>query len=365
MFFDIAAAKKFLCIVSNSLSTYEEIKRLDNVMSQFPANRDFGTIAGRNGVLGLEVRLGESDNRVDVSVPVTTRDARELPNDFSNSESIKYPTCCSIWERLVATLAWWGNADDLLGNGRVSWLEFDIDDDIISEATKFIIPKIFFQLGSEYRRPLLMQGSWQKIYITQLSKSLLPQEPQPSLMDSIANVGSTLPRPAFLKHIGINLNDSGAGVRLSIQGITQKSLLPFLRKQDWKFNHDPNNLISLMVGKTSHLFTPTITNIDIDSCGNIKEGIGVEFPIGPVESLAEDSKEYMLLKSLIYFGLCTEKKFAALLDVPMLPSESSNQDKIQTARKINHIKIQFDKEGPVEAKAYIGQTIYRSGSCVF
>lgn len=192
---------------------------------------------------------------------------------------------------------------------------------------------------------------------------LLQKAPNPAIITKIQHCLQALPESASLASIGVWLARSHQAVRLTIKEIQFEQLADYLEQIGW------NHPIAPLTAYTSTL-TPFVDTLAlaIDLDPTLHPKIGLE--CFATKDFQNQKRWQALIDHLVQTGLCTPAKRNALLDwsgftqqidCPNLwPANLTYGDLLTGSnaisffwRRINHIKLVYQPEQPLAAKAYL------------
>ncbi len=286
----------------------------------------------------LECRLGAEQFQVDFQVTFP-RSILNLPSNFVGH---------TTWEILHSLSQNWVDSSSFLyANINRIGLEFDIN----KYSGNVPIPCIFLGLKTE---ATLNENNLFKIV-----NQLFSHQISPKLEMNIQHCLNTLPAGAKIRHIGAMLSRKPATLRVNIGGISPQEIIPYL--QELGYATDTDSLVTL-IADVSELVDSILLSIDVSEI--IYPRIGLECFLFPQPH--QDSSWENLFKYLVDQGLSTQEKKAALwtwpgFSQPKYPPSFTNLSDLFFPgnranviwRTINHIKLVYHPQQPLEAKAYL------------
>lgn len=295
----------------------------------------------------VECRLGKGQARVDFIVGFPCINLN-LPANF-----LTHPA----WEAFTDfSQDWTKSNSDLRRIIERVWLEFDI----IAQFSGVPIPCIGFSFNSETVGDLrLMEIAIESfLRLRRCSDSLQIESKIQTCLDS-------LPSGARIAHIGSMLSRRANEVKLVVKGIPSEQLTDYLEQIGWK---DTSKILPKLISKLSSCVESIALAFDIDY--DVCRRIGLEcfFEKQPFDG--DLGLQSFLDDYLVKEGLCTPEKRDALLNWPgfsqeadqpdLWPSNLNRLDNLFRAkafsvfcRTLNHIKIVYQPEHPLSAKAYL------------
>jgi len=292
---------------------------------------------------GLECRLGTSSSpAVDLFI--------SLPQHILNFRTPFLTN--SVWQTLQTFHNEWVNSTSFQGVKDIA-LEFDVD----SQPSQIPIPSLFVEFNQG------LSGD----DILALSNTILKQFKRPfskKLALNFQRCIHALPKNARIIYLGIMLSRPTEAVRIVIEDLQPEQILEYLLQIDW-FN--PTDTLKTIIPTLENL-VDRIGFLDIDVGETIHPQIGLEcfFAKQP----QHEARWQFFFDYLIEKGLCSPAKRDAMkvwpgffqkeLEPALWPNNLSwgdafLGDKAVSVffRKINHIKIVYQYDKPLEAKSYL------------
>ncbi|BAZ30267.1 hypothetical protein NIES4074_27230 [Cylindrospermum sp. NIES-4074] len=290
----------------------------------------------------LECRLGVEQFQVDLQVGFP-RLIPTLPSSF-----LRYPA----WQVIQSLCQEWTDPSSFLyrSMNRV-WLEFDVQD----YSSEVPVPCIFLCMNE--------QVALDEFHLFHLVSRVLNQGISANLKSHLQLCLNSLPEGAKIQHLGFMLSRNPTTLRVNVAGIPIKQLSDYLQKIGWR---DSTDTLDASIADLSQWVDAILLTIDVGE--TIYPRVGLECFL--YQQPSQDPRWQKLCADLIDKGLCTEKKQTALLAWPGLSQKISEDDfwpanltlcdrllqgKAHSVfwRTINHIKIVYHPEQPLEAKAYL------------
>ncbi|MGD1919808.1 MAG: hypothetical protein ACFCAD_13505 [Pleurocapsa sp.] len=306
---------------------------------------------------GFEYRLGNNDAYADFLLCIDSGDAgKKILGD--SLYPIKLPntiTQQSQWQQLINFSQVWHQGESPLGNlVHNIWLEFDIQPTV----PDLPIPSVFFGLlPPDTQTDINNDMGW----VTETALPLLLNRPlTPAVKQQVEQCFATLPADAHVFQIGLMLSRQIDAVRLCIRNIKPQEIVPWLQQMGWVGCID--NLTKLL--EELDPFTDRV-DLDVDLGDTIYPKIGLECYLTYQPSLQPKWK--LLLAYLVELGLCIPEKQDKLLNYPgylrdrqaksngTLKVEQMLGNKKETVffRGLHHIKLSYQNNQAIEAKAYL------------
>jgi len=340
-----------------SSKNYSEIKNL--------ANHLHGNITT---FFGFETRLNSTSNRSDYLLAVSSKNGEReallqliksgnLPETFMKKDE---------WKKVGDLVEAWSNPQSSLNNNiRGLWLEFDT----ANEDNATPIPGIFL-----HTIPLRIDTPEDITKVSWLTREALPLLSGGTLSETIEqhliDALTKLPKNAVVFQAAVMLSREETGIRIVAMRIPPHKIVSYLKEIGWTGNKE--ELSSLIDEITAHASRINV-QIQIDNKG-ISPRIGLECNFSP-DRLHEESKWSDFLDYLIDKNLCLPEKKNMLLEFVGVNQEDPAYEfdfisykaaaKMQDSRYssalvryLNHIKISYNKEGEIDAKAYPGIRLF-------
>lgn len=340
-----------------STKNYTEIKDLASHFSE-----------GITSFFGFETRLNSTSTRSDYLFAVSSKKGEReallnlirngnLPESFMKKEE---------WQRVGNLVESWADPTSTLHNKiRGLWLEFDTAD-THNEAP---VPGIFI-----HTVPIRIDTSSDIKECSWLTRIALPILAGKTLSKNIEKQLLTafekLPENAVVFQAAVMLSRHETGVRIVVMKLKPKQIVSYLKEIGW--NGDEKELSALIDDLEKHV-TRINLQIQIDESG-INPKVGMECNFSP-DRLHLETKWPDFLDYLIEKKLCLPEKKSMLLGFAGVEQEDTSYDFSFTTYKIaakmhdndfssalvrylNHIKINYATDCPLEAKAYPGIRLF-------
>ena len=364
MFFDVAILSRLIDDLPTALCTSMARHRLQSVIRRFPLAEPWGSLAARTGIIGFEFRLAEDDDQVDVALPLTSEDAEMMVRLWDHSDGAWLKGHPQLYN-LIRFFRFWvtKEAGWLLTDSRLAWLEFDI---LRGDTADQLASKVFVQLKNSANWPPALAGEWLGVYFDEVF-SLLTDLGRPSkaLHDRFQMGVSSLPERAYPRYFGVTLPlATPAYIRVSYRGIFSDALTGWLEEIGIPKVH-ADTIGKVAVALSSDKTEFLTINVDYDLSGNARPVVGLEF-FARADVSENDFWAESVLERLQMWHLCSAIKSGALARFGGAETEMAvRQQQFVRTRKVNHVKVSVGPDGPVEAKAYAGQTLFGGDGFLF
>jgi hypothetical protein len=314
--------------------------------------------------VGLECRLSADSSQVDLQQGLINRDgepailAEHLASLFAAADR-PLPLA---WNRLCDFGAAWSDPNSPLHTAITEfWLEFDIagEREAPISASISLIPSVFVGLDQK----LLPTREANTCAETAL-EILLGSQFSPVLRQNLGRCFNVCPEGVLISHVGAMLSRETEALRMNIKGLSLDQTPAFLKQVGWPAPAD--ELIIFM--------EPYLDLVDeIRLCLDIGTGI---YPRAGLECFIQGQPDHnprwaAFLDRLVADGLCASDKREALLAWPgqldpasstaLWPAGLIIESLLQPSdhfnflsRQFNHVKVTYQPQHPLEAKAYLG-----------
>jgi hypothetical protein len=365
-------ASHYLCTAESYLTRLvspENFKEIITLARFFPGNL--------TSFLGFECRLGDSTSRTDWAFAVSGagNDRAVLTNLLAYGYLPDYFFQEEAWQRVRHFATTWTTPSSILQDKiQCFWLEFDMP----VPAPQIPIPSVFF---GPSKLPVGAENTDISEYIWLLKSALpllrgrcVPSSIQKGMKDSLQK----LPENATLFQVGTLLpRGQHDDVRFYVNHLSPQQIISYLEECEW--SGDTNILLSLLkrLGMIADRF---VLGFDITPTG-IGSRIGVECSFLS-DVFQEEERWCELLNILVERKLCLPERKDALLSYPgvdgdenisgsvMKPLASASQhlNDLMTSkiiRYISHIKVVYETDRFVEAKAYPAVRLFKNTTSPF
>ncbi|KYK33874.1 MAG: hypothetical protein AYK22_05910 [Thermoplasmatales archaeon SG8-52-3] len=331
----------------------ENFREILNVARLFPGNL--------TSFLGFECRLGEPDSRTDWAFAISglNGDRFVFENLLKNGYLPDQLLIQKEWRQIKNFAKSWADSESIL-NDKVQcfWLEFDMPKDGIDIP----IPCIFF---GPTKLPIGLNVNDYKNY-EWLSKVALPMlrgQPLSKVLEiNFRNTIEQMPTNATLFQIGTLLSRSTDSIRIYVNKLRPKQVIPYLNSIGW---FDDTGEFTKLINDIKNMADRFVLSFDINEDG-IGQKIGIELSF-TTKTFQNETRWSKLLDYLVDKDLCLSEKREALqkyqgseedfteINMEPLKAASGNLNKIFTStivRYISHVKIVYEPGDILEAKAY-------------
>ena len=309
----------------------------------------------------FESRLGTSDARSDYCFAVSSMNGeREHLKNLIKSRT--FPETLlnqSEWQQIENFATVWADFDSVLNNKiRGIWFEFDT----ATSSSETLVPSVFIHLL------LIRASSTNKTskynWLTNRAIPLLiGKQLSDKAKKQILNCIQMLPQDAAIFQIGAMLSRATNNIRLVIKRIDTTQIIPYLISLGWS---DKNDELSSLLKELNNYVSRIVLHIGVGE--QIDPKIGIECSFYP-NQYHEEKGWSNFLNYLMNKGLCLPEKQSALINFTgigridskyeydqekCIPSVMLSEEGGSGAliRYISHIKITYQPNHPLEAKAY-------------
>ncbi|MEM9553666.1 MAG: hypothetical protein AAGC60_05355 [Acidobacteriota bacterium] len=336
------------------------------LVERFPT-AETGPMIGavRFGILGVELRLGEREVQVDLSMPILREDRDAILELAGHEEDGHWLREDLWWSRVHQLCRRWAEAGGLLHRHlEMLWLELDV---LESDATQsdseaqvgLPAPGIFVgfsrSAGGEADAPTRRQ------LLQEIVLVLTGEIPDPAVFEHLEVCVAALPEAARLQFFGLMLSRGSGVVRFVFAGLSAVEIRPFLETVGWPGNAEAleRTLLGLLSDEDRRLL-PDRAAVQIDvAARGVQSRLGLELPLDATTQRHQGRvAEERFLRRLADRGLCSAAKLEALLELPGRSLQSWGEVyRVGHTRQIHHIKLAVGGGGEIEAKAYYGRIL--------
>ncbi|MBD2773971.1 prenyltransferase/squalene oxidase repeat-containing protein [Iningainema tapete] len=304
--------------------------------------------------VGFEVRLGEENTQIDLQQKISSQNnepkilAEHIAVALSHQE-FKHPA----WSRIQKLCEVWSDRNSCLHNAITEiWLEFDINE----STNQLLIPSIFIGFSQD------LNNSEQAFTITKYTIELLWGQPiSDSLYSNLERCFTVCTTPTRISHIGVMLSRQIEALRINVSCLSPDKITSYLQTIGYP---ESTKEIEILVMQLLDIVDDVRLCLDVGSGIYPKVGLECSFR----QQYGLEPLWFTLLEDLIARGLCTPEKRDALLKWPgyvnpfsslhswstPITAESFSKPLSILERGLSHIKITYQPEHPLEAKAYLG-----------
>ncbi|MBD2078636.1 hypothetical protein H6G01_01670 [Leptolyngbya sp. FACHB-17] len=290
---------------------------------------------------GFESRLGTAQPVVDLLVRFP-RLKLPLPQAF---------LAHSAWRSLHNLCqAWVQPSSELYDQLQHIWLEFDLD----RPPASVPIPCLFLSLSDTVKDARSL---------VKLAHRLPEHTISASIAANLTRCAHALPANARIEHLGAMLSRPNQAIRVVVSGIRLQQIPEYLTKIGW---HDSTNRLTALISNLLER-VDSVAILDLDVGEQILPKIGIEcFNRQP----SPHPRQQQFLDYLVGQELCTLEKQAAIAQWTGLSQNIPQNDAAPTNlmwgdlflrgkahsifwRSVSHIKLSYQPEQPLDAKAYL------------
>jgi len=335
------------------LVSKENFREILNIARLFPGNL--------TSFLGFECRLGEPESRTDWAFAISglNGDRFVFENLLTNDYLPNQLLIQNEWRQIKNFAKAWADSDSIL-NDKVQcfWLEFDMPKDF----PDIPVPCVFFG-PTKLPKNSEVNDYYNYEWLTKVALPILRGQPlSKALETNLRNCIEQMPKNATLFQIGTLLSRSTDGIRIYINKLQPKQVIPYLNSIGW---FDETGEFSKLTRDIKDMADRFVLSFDINEDG-IGQKIGIELSFTS-KTFQKETRWSKLLNYLVDKDLCLSEKRDALLNyqgseedftdsnIEPLKAASGNLNKIFTStivRYLSHVKIVYQPGDILEAKAY-------------
>jgi hypothetical protein len=312
---------------------------------------------------GFETRLMNPDARSDylIAVSALNGEREALVKLLDKGNLPKNFLIRSEWQQLRNfALDWINSKSEIHNNVLGLWLEFDT----AKSSSDVSIPSVFLQtVPMRIDSPKDIEKC---IWVTRKAIPSLEGKPVSQKVEkSFIKVIKKLPKGASVFHVASMLSRESEGIRVVIKRINPDQIISYLNSVGWA---DKDDGLSKLL-KDLQKFVDCI-RLHINISEDVDPKIGLECFISP-EKYNQENGWTDFLDYLVEKGLCQPELRSVLLEFPGVEQENPeynfNLDSYMPSvklpdknyskaivRYISHVKISYEPNKPIEAKAYTG-----------
>lgn len=318
----------------------------------------------------LECRLQRGEERVDLIVRVDqhARDILTGDNPVIALGAGLYGH--SSWRGVRALARAWADPSSALHRGvERLWLEFDVHaapgitvpgttvpGTIVPGTTApgaLPAPGVFI----EFAREVYAQHSKEdraRVAMAAL-RPLFSDAMMPETARNLRRCWELLPSGATIPYVGLFPARGSGAVRVSVAGLGDAELPAYLRALRWPGSHrELTSAVSAFL-PSSRVARPRMAIANLDVGQSFGTGVGLEYVLSHASQLRGYILEREFIEHLVRSGLCSASKGDALTawlgrSFMVMPHELWRS---RVVRRVNHIKLAFAGDRPLEAKAYL------------
>ena len=347
--------------VPEDLISQNNFSQLKNLAGNFAG--------GLTSFFGFESCLDSPEPQTDYLIAISSekgeRDAlvnliknRNLPEVFHDQ---------SEWKQVSNFALKWADPKSKLYNNVLGlWFEFDM----ASSSSEFAIPGVFIHTIPIHASSIneSLQHRWLiNTAIPLLMGKRLSHNVEQQILDCI----KMMPSEASIYQVGVMLSRPINGIRLVIKRINLDQIAPYLKSVGWS---DNQGRLAPLLEELQHFVNRIVLHITVAE--KVDPKIGIECSFYP-DIYHQETRWNKFLKYLKKKDLCISDKYSSLLDFPGVQHEkmlnyfdlghsmpitkmTTNSSSRAVVRFISHIKIIYQPNCPIEAKAYYGVRVLGS-----
>jgi len=313
--------------------------------------------------LGFECHLGDKKPRADWAFAISGvgPDRQVFTQLLSDGNFPEVLLKTPEWRRISNFAKEWAdNNSNLNDKIQCFWLEFDMPD----EQNGVPIPSVFFGPTKKHtysKGKNISDFKWlTETAIPLLKGQEVPKEVKQKINESL----SKMPEETSLFQIGTMLSRENQMVRLHINKIKPEQIIPYLKQIGYEEKDDG---LEILIDEIKDKADRFVLSFDVKENG-IGPRIGIELSYSS-DLFQEEKRWDNLLDYLVEKGICLEEKREALLNytgaeenhdfsgavLKPVSTSADYLDKINKStmvRYINHVKIVYNPNKKLEAKAY-------------
>jgi len=343
-----------------NLVSEDNFKEILNIARLFPGNL--------TSFLGFECRLGDSNARTDWAFAISglNGDRFVLENLLKNGFLPDRLLEKSEWYQIKEFAKAWADSESILYDKvQCFWLEFDMP----KNGPDVPIPCVFFG-PTKLPKGLSVNDYKNYEWLTKIALPILRGQPlTKGIETNLKKCIEQIPKNSTLFQIGTLLSRSDNGVRIYINRLQPKKIIPYLNSIGW---FDETGEFSKLINEIKDKADRFVVSFDVNDDG-IGSKVGIELSFSS-KKFQKETRWNKLLDYLVKKDLCLTKKRDALANyqgseagntdkiIEPLKAASGNLKKIFTSaivRYISHIKIVYDSGEILEAKAYPAVRLFR------
>lgn len=316
----------------------------------------------------FECRLAEIAPRADFLVSTTAAlDGRESLRRLEKTDGAARLLAHPVWRGVHEFATQWAQPESVLHKGTDQiWLEFDV----AQAHTELPVPSVFYGfLASQPQRSHRVKDEriiGEQLSITRTALEALIARPLPGATHrKLAACFDELPDGAQIIFIGAMLSRTSETFRVVMQGLSPTQMLAYLAQIGW-----PGDVAQLRQQLETVASFADYLWFSVDVGETVQPKLGVDCFYNNRTQPQHDARWHSFLDYLVEHELCIPSKRAALLAYPgrSLMSEDAElwPEGLRLAsqvlgragfttlvRGLDHIKMVYQPERQVEAKAYL------------
>lgn len=306
---------------------------------------------------GFECRLGIEAAKADFLLYIGAAEVGQkiLAGESTFPDSLLQEP---VWSQIRNFVTCWQNEDSPL-HSHVNniWLEFDVD----GKLDQIPIPSCFFGSHTITASTLI---PYPHEWVNQIAIPLLRGYALSSTVEQkLFQCVNALPADVYVFQVGLMLARQSEMLRICLRGISPEQIIEYLSQIGWSGSIDN---LKILLQELSTYTERIDLDLDVDE-GGVAAKIGLEcyLPLQP----KFEPRWISFLDYLVKIGLCLPQKQEALLTYPGYVREKQHRDMMPShllkvsqflgknyenvfMRGLHHIKVVYQSEQAIEAKAY-------------
>jgi hypothetical protein len=298
-------ASDYLCQTESYLTNLIAVDKFQEILTiakNFPGNV--------TSFLGFEIHLRDETQRADWAFAISGEgsDREVLVNLMKNGQLTQQFLQQPEWRHIAEFSEAWADQTSLLQKQiKCFWLEFDMPD---TPPTTFI-PSVFF--GPEKLPEGIPSNQASQYYW--LLDTALPllrgQQLSKKVQHHMLNCIKKIPTTASLFQVGTMLSRNSNNIRLYINKIHPKDIIPYLKALGWS---DEIGEFQSLIDNLQNKADRFVLSFDVTETG-IGPRLGIECSFAS-NRFHQETRWKQLFDYLVQKGLCLSEKRDALLEYP-------------------------------------------------
>jgi hypothetical protein len=344
-----------------SCQNYTQIKKLANHFN-----------GGITSFFGFESRLNSPDARSDYLFAISSkRGEREIIADLIKNGQLPDSFIHQLeWQRVRDFIIEWADSNSILYDNVLGvWFEFDMDETTVKSP----VPSIFLHT-IPFKSNTLVDTQKCNWLIQQALPLIIGQPLSEKIEQRLLDCIQKLPGNANITQFGMMLSRAAQGIRIVVNRIQPKEILPYLESLGW--SGGTSELSELLVDLDEQVTRFSI-NIDIMENG-LGQKIGIECSYYPDhhDQYQLEPRWLTFFDYLVKKKLCLQEKRNCLINYlpegknqaeyqkynqkPLIIATKISDDADTTVlvRQMGHVKIVYQPNRPLEAKGYFGARLF-------
>lgn len=305
-------------------------------------------------IAGFEIRLDQENAQIDLQQKISSQNnEQKILAEYIAVASSHQEFKETAWSRIQQFCEVWSDRNSFLHNAITEiWLEFDLNE----STHQLLIPSIFIGLNRD------LKDSEQAFNITKYTIELLWGQPiSDSLYSNLYRCFTICTAPTYISHVGVMLSRQIEALRINVSCLSPDKITSYLQTIGYP---ESTKEIEILVMQLCSCVDNVRLCLDVGTA--IYPKVGLECSFRQQHGL--EPSWFTLLDDLVARGLCTPEKRDGLLSWPgninlisslhswstHITTESFSQPLSIVERRLSHIKITYQPQHPLEAKAYLG-----------